>query len=619
MPSFISGNFPHDYNCYSGAYSTDPEQQLTYKGSQGVTIWGPVDLPSTIAHGGGVSPNLLFTPTIPKCYDGPDFCNVTFRIHAEGSSENDIGPIHLTLWVRTYPLPGWAPISYTPYYISGVAGHDARLTIDVEPIEGYDETRQMYLTFTNDDPGVDVSIKELQIVRGYGMKSLEPAQQEECSGDQTQDGSYDFATRHDYPCNYEKCGGLSYTGFNRDDHHYTGGAGTILFPENEPPGNPHVYTWEWENPTATFNGYNTYVGPLHCFFNFNNVMLCDDNGNVGPDLTASTNDIPFLISLDNEHWETFYHCKGNNSNLPHGIDLATHPYLKQFYNDNPGGSNTLYLKIPDPNPGVNLILLDGDPPTQHGFVNLYRVYKTKPCCPTISTATTGSGTISPSGGPFPIPEQGKTFDMTASGGSSLNDVEIDDTSKGPVDPYNVEWDDINLNLGMEGHEIHAYFSHSDHTDNPFINLPPPHYNIPHTNYEDHTDHSDSTHQDFSDHSDAHSDTGYNDAYYPDYTDTHSNFSNHSDTGHQDFSNHSDTHANTGYNDAYYPDHTDTHSNFSDHTDLPYTDHSDSHSDTGYSDAYHEDHANTHGDFSDHSDAAYTDWTNHSDVPHTNYY
>jgi hypothetical protein len=138
--------------------------------------------------------------------------------------------------------------------------------------------------------------------------------------------------------------------------------------------------------------------------------------------------------------------------MAHSIDLATHPYLKDFFNDTPGGSNTLYFKIIN-NPGINLKLVDGG-----GYINVYRYYKTKPCCPTITSSAVGGGTISPSGGPFTIPEQGKTFDMSANSGYQLSNVAVDGTSKGTSDPYTVQMGDLNMSLGMEGHEIEATFT-----------------------------------------------------------------------------------------------------------------------------------------------------------------
>ena len=201
----------HDFNCYSGA---------TNQGSRGVTIWGPIDLPSSLSPNGGISPDLLFTPTQPKGYLNKDFCNVTFRIHTESSSTNPvIGPIIMKLYVHVSTPPGWNQLGAgATYYISKIAGHDVTQTIDLAPTIGYNDTERMYITFTNNDDQVHVWIKDLQIVRGYAMYPL--PNQGSCPGDQTQDGSSDFTTRHDHPCNYETCGGLSYTGFIHDNSHF---------------------------------------------------------------------------------------------------------------------------------------------------------------------------------------------------------------------------------------------------------------------------------------------------------------------------------------------------------------------------------------------------------------
>ena len=168
-----------------------------------------------------------------------------------------------------------------------------------------------------------------------------------------------------------------------------------------------------------------------------------------------TAEVPFLISINNSNWYTFYHPKKNYYNLAHGIDLAIHPYLKDYYNDAPNASNTLNLLIPNnPAPGVNFFLADGET----GLINLYRVYETKPCCPTIMSSAGSGGSISPTPGPFTIPTQGRTFDMTANGGSQLSNVTVDGTSKGTSDPYNVQMSDLNMGLGMEGHTISASFT-----------------------------------------------------------------------------------------------------------------------------------------------------------------
>lgn len=178
-----------------------------------------------------------------------------------------------------------------------------------------------------------------------------------------------FATRYDYACNDEKCGRASYTGYYYDNH-----VGRILHPDYSYPNNNYTYQWQWTNPDATFDGYNTYLGRLHCLFNLDNVTLCDNNGS---EHDADTIDVPFCLKINDSAWVTYYHCKTGNLTMAHGVDLATHSYLKDYYDDNPGGSNTLTLLIPNnPNPGYNLHLNDGG----DGRVNLYRFYQTKTMC-----------------------------------------------------------------------------------------------------------------------------------------------------------------------------------------------------------------------------------------------
>jgi hypothetical protein len=142
--------------------------------------------------------------------------------------------------------------------------------------------------------------------------------------------------------------------------------------------------------------------------------------------------------------------------MAHGVDLATDPILSQYYNDSPSASNTLYFKIlVNPGTGVNLKLVDG-----LGYVNVYRFYKTKPCCPTITSSKIGNGTISPTPGPFTINSQGKQFDITADPGYPKV-VTLDGTSKGSPASYTVYMNDPALdyaNRGMEGHEIIADFT-----------------------------------------------------------------------------------------------------------------------------------------------------------------
>ncbi len=471
----------------------------------------------------------------------------------------------------------------------------------------------MYIKFTN-NTNAEVSIKGLQVVRAYFMWGL--GQQNDCSEDETQDGTYDFAPRQDYPCNYEKCGGMSYTGFTHDNTYFQ-----QVVNGNQPYGTilsrGIPYSWHWTNPLATFSGFNNntnYVAKAHCLFNFNNVGLCDDNGIeiINPNDSrlqdGSVHDIPFLISLDNSHWFTCHHGKSIH-HMAHSIDLATHEFLKDYYNDEPGAENTLYLLIPNnPDPGVNFFLPDGET----GLVNLYRVYQTKPCCPTISSSVQGGGSVSPAGGPFSVPQQGKRFDMYQAAGSYLTDVQIDGISKNAITPYTAQWSDLNLGgLGMEGHSIRGYFAHQ--------NIIPPHCNIPHTDYNDHTNHSDTTHQNFENHANSYGDWGYFDQeqyYHDDYP--YQNFNNHIDSVHTNFSDHNDVAGEYWeYFDQEQYYHGDVpHVNFNNHADSNFWDHANSYGDWGYFDQeqyYHEDIP--HQNFDNHSDVTFADWTNYNDTPH----
>jgi hypothetical protein len=445
----LSDNYD-DYNCYAGS---------TRQGQQGVTIWGPRSNDIVLPAGStAYCPPLYITCTKPKCCGGKDFCNVSYKVHTDPSApiKNTVGPIRLLLGNSRTGVT-----IVTPEYHSGIGGHDNLQSIDISQYANYDENVPMYLQFKNEDPLVDVSIQGLQIVRGYGMNCLDldctPPEEEKPVN------TNEVAERTDYPCNYEACGRMSYTGYTHDNTYFqqvvnqSQPDGTILQPGT-------LYSWQWSNPPATFSGYDTYAGSAHCIFNFNPMYICDDNGSTYESLQASTEDIPFLVSLDNStdssHWATFYHCK-NFYSIPHGIDLATHPVLKNYYNDAPGATNTLYFKIPNPDLNVNLFLHDGET----GLINLYRVYRTKPCCPTITSNASAGGSIDPphSAGALPIPQSGKQFIMSPNSGYYLSNVSVDGVSKGNSNPFTVHWTpeencDLNWNVGiMQGHTISATF------------------------------------------------------------------------------------------------------------------------------------------------------------------
>ncbi len=437
-----------DFNCYSGS---------TLPGGRGVTIWGPYDLPNALSpdgYSGQESAKLRFTPSEPRCYAGKDCCNVTFTMHTESNSNVDVR-VEMQLWGKNANDEWITKGNPSDNYHSRISGdsRDTTFTVELAAMgDPYEDTKVMALTFKNKSP-VHVWIKSLQIVRVYGMKYL--TDQGTCNNEVIHDASGDFATRYDYPCDFDSCGGMSYTGFYYDNTYFQQVVnghqpdGTILYRGS-------TYQWNWTNPNPNFpafSGSTNYIRAAHCLFNFNNVYLCNDDGEK---CDASTNEVPFLVKLNNSAYITLYQCKTSNT-MPHGIDLATHSYLKNYYNDSPGTSNTLYLQVPsNPDPGVNLFLHDGET----GLINIYRVYETKPCCPTISSSKVGNGTISPTPGPFTISSEGRTFDMTPDNDNHLSDVTVDGTSKGAVDPYTVYMNDSALdytNRGMEGHQIVAYF------------------------------------------------------------------------------------------------------------------------------------------------------------------
>ncbi len=445
---------PHvDFNC--GTFSTSQQSF----GNKGVTIWGPMTTEIYLAPNGGTWTG-TFTCTQPKCYQDTTDCNLTFTIATVvTSTNNDVGPITQTFSSTKYSYVNGVYGLYNtsgsaPFYHSRIEGHDVTLTQDLAqatdghnpPVEDADgniikilnDIGTNTITFTNNDTQVGVWIQGLQIVRGYDMLNLIDDMSTQtpppCQPDNTQSGNSDFATRYDYPCNYEKCGGVSFTAYQSDDHYFILPVapfpppfpGSILYPNT-------TYTWSWTNPSATFqyinNYYNDYVGRLHCLFNFNNVTLCDNNGKSDNTIQASTDDVAIALSLDDVNWEIFYHCKDNYT-VALGVDLATDPYLSQYYNDNPGGSNTLYLKVIN-NPGVNLFLIDGGV----GYVNLYRFYQTASLCQTITVTQTTGGTISP-GTTTVDYGANQTFTITANQGYSIAHVYVNNSDLGAQNsPY----------------------------------------------------------------------------------------------------------------------------------------------------------------------------------------
>jgi|WetSurMetagenome_2_1015567.scaffolds.fasta_scaffold01645_5 hypothetical protein len=345
---------PINYNCCE---STGNESQG--QGGKAVTIWGPADVylpPNTDVP-------LQFTCTQPKCYISKDSCNLTYTIQIDSSTANpDFGPINL--WLNGEQMGD--------RFHSKIQGHDITETIDLAPIESYKDDASNgpnILTFRNAHPGlagIGATLKNLTIVRVYGMKGFDQEDVGQCANEVSTSGSSDFASRVDYPCNRENCGSrLSFSGFGKDDH-------VKMISLNEP------VTWSWTNPQPTiFRGTSNYLGPKSCLFNLNNIAI---------DNESSTNDVPFTISINGSPQVYFYHSKLNRHQGV-GVDFATHPTLANYYHDTPGSTNTVTLT--NNSSTTKLVLCDGTydgvacPPacSTAGNINIYRIYFTANNCP----------------------------------------------------------------------------------------------------------------------------------------------------------------------------------------------------------------------------------------------
>ena len=349
------------------------------QGQKGITIWehpnpnfsyylAPYGNPNST-----VGP-LYFTFTQPRCYYGPtQVCNVTYTMEIDRESSGaDVGPIRIKL-NGTY---------LGDHYHSKRKDHDLTETIDIsqEQSNGQwilfnqrDPGTPNYIEFENHDPNVGVYIKGLKIIRVYQMCYLPTDEANQCNdntpgftprtckaqviyGEQP-----DFAPRADYPCNYQSCGGYSWTDFNYDNHNTRVNHGQTI-------------SWDWTNPPA----YNNYVGKRSCLFNFNNVVLSANENN--------NDDVKFSIKVNDSAWVDFWHTKVGAHHMAHSVDLATHPDLSAAggYRDYPNATNHLELRL-DSAASVDLILCDGCdnqecPPCEGGKVNLYRVYQTASVC-----------------------------------------------------------------------------------------------------------------------------------------------------------------------------------------------------------------------------------------------
>ena len=340
------------------------------QGQKGITMWGPENF--SAAHNCGTTDLIYFTFTQPQCYQEPaqgekgtQICNVHFKIHTDTSDtvDDDVGPIHFKI--------NGVDQNWVYRYHSKRGGYDLIEVIELVPFNLLNETGANTIEFVNYDSHVDVRIEDLRIFRTYQMCYLPcDASPTKCNGvsgacvpNITCKAEYpypehpDFAQRIDKPCNYESCGGLSWTDFGYNDQI------TRITPGE-------TVSWEWTNPQ---NSSSNYIGPISCLFNLNNVTL--SNNSQGPDVN-------FRIRLNGGHWLNYYHSRLQRHQA-HGVDLATHPVMQPVYLDSPNDTNVLELQL-DAGADVDLVLCDGCdtscPPCEGGRVNIYRIYQTESVC-----------------------------------------------------------------------------------------------------------------------------------------------------------------------------------------------------------------------------------------------
>ena len=293
---------------------------------------------------------------------------------------------------------------------SNQAGDDIIETIDISQSTYKDsqgntqhvlqEFDSNFLSFTNCSD-VNVTIENLTIIRAYQMQSLSADLSDNgCNKGKTYLTQPDFATRQDYPCNYENCGGASLTSFDSNNYWKIVSPGQTI-------------TWNWNNPE---NPENNYLGPISCLFNFNNVVLnvVPNANGYGP--CATSGDEKFSIKVNNSDWVDFYQTGVGGHYTAPSVDLVKVFPGPNGYNDAPGAGNSLQLTL-DPEATYSLALCDGcgsdscnvptpgccpslgvDCPSCYsscggygGNINIYRVYQTKNVYPiTISYSTGGS-------------------------------------------------------------------------------------------------------------------------------------------------------------------------------------------------------------------------------------
>ncbi len=342
----------YESDCNCATNSPEDPQGPSHQGMKGTTIWKCNDSIVTIAPGNSYT--ISFTNTNPKCAGYSDNCLLMYRVHASQDSQN-WSAVRLLTTLNNSSTQG-------EIYHSKWANHDIEEIVDLKMATGYLETETNNYTFYNDSD-VDVQLWNIRVFRGYAMNQLQLQSPYDGSSDYSSDGNIDN-TREDYPCNYFSCG-------NRYSFTYWKGY------QDDPAVNEisvnDTFTYTFQNPPAPPTGPANYLGPIACFFNFNNVKTSG---------SPSGYDIHYEVKLNDTIIQHFYiptMTKTGNPNEAHqfpGVDLAESAY-QGIYNPAPNEINTIQI-YPVNSGNGNLKLVDGD--NQEGYVNIYRFYEVANLC-----------------------------------------------------------------------------------------------------------------------------------------------------------------------------------------------------------------------------------------------
>jgi hypothetical protein len=337
-------NYESDCNCATNS----PEDSPSHQGKKGTTIWKCNETIVTITPGNSYT--ISFTNTGPKCGYATDNCLLMYRVHTSQDSQN---------WSAVRITTNLNNSGSGEIYHSKWANHDIEEVVDLQQMTGYQQTDLNEYTFYNDSD-VDVQLWNLRIFRGYAMNQLQQQSPNDTASDYGSDGNIDN-TREDYPCNYFSYGNRY--SFTYWEGYQDNGVNEISVND--------TFTYTFQNPPAPLSGPANYLGPIACFFNFNNVQTSG---------TPSGYDIHYVVKLNNTVIQHFYIPTKSKTGDPcgahqfPGVDLAESAYVG-IYNPSPDETNVVQIYPVDSGDG-NLKLVDGSV----GYVNIYRFYEVANLC-----------------------------------------------------------------------------------------------------------------------------------------------------------------------------------------------------------------------------------------------